>query len=79
MLMQCVPPSPWGSGVGSSDKIALLPAWPKEWDVSFKLHAPKNTTVECRVKEGQIVELVVTPESRRKDVEIHAPFSERTK
>jgi alpha-L-fucosidase 2 len=28
-------------------KIYLLPAWPKEWDVNFKLHASGNTTVEC--------------------------------
>ena len=29
------------------DTIRLLPAWPKDWDVQFKLHAPRNTTVEC--------------------------------
>jgi alpha-L-fucosidase 2 len=51
-------------------KIVLLPAWPKAWNASFKLHAPKNTTVEARVENGEIKDLVVTPESRRKDVEI---------
>ena len=57
MLMQC-----------SGKKIILLPAWPKEWNASFKLHAPENTTVEGRVMNGRISDLIVTPESRRKDV-----------
>lgn len=50
------------------DKIFLLPAWPRDWNVAFKLHAPKNTTVECEFKSGTIVKLQVTPESRRKDL-----------
>ncbi len=49
-------------------KIYLLPAWPKNWDVSFKLHAPLNTTVEGKIKAGKLEQLIVTPESRRKDV-----------
>jgi hypothetical protein len=59
MLMQC-----------EGDKILLLPAWPEDWDVSFKLHAPKNTTIECEVKQGKVVRLIVSPESRRNDVTI---------
>ncbi len=50
------------------EKIYLLPAWPKEWDVNFKLHAPGNTIVECSLEGGKIKRLVVTPESRRKDI-----------
>ncbi|MCP4311460.1 MAG: hypothetical protein GY790_09385 [Bacteroidetes bacterium] len=50
------------------DKIHVLPAWPEEWDVDFKLHAPKNTTVEVSYKDGEIVSLIVSPESRMKDV-----------
>jgi hypothetical protein len=50
------------------DKIVVFPAWPKAWDVDFKLHAPKNTTIEVRLKNGEIVFLKVTPESRKKDV-----------
>jgi hypothetical protein len=49
-------------------KILLLPAWPKDWDADFKLHAPMNTTVEGKIRNGKIENLVVTPESRRKDV-----------
>ncbi|CAM3744957.1 DUF5703 domain-containing protein [Mucilaginibacter galii] len=49
-------------------KIYLLPAWPKAWDVHFKLHAPYQTTVEATVKNGKLVNLQVWPESRRQDV-----------
>ena len=50
------------------DKIFVLPAWPKGWDVAFKLHAPKQTTVEGVYRSGKMEELKVTPESRRKDI-----------
>jgi hypothetical protein len=49
-------------------KIYLLPAWPKDWDVDFKLHAPYQTTVEGCVRSGKITRLMVTPRSRRDDV-----------
>ena len=49
-------------------KIYLLPAWPKDWDCEFKLHAPYNTTVEGVIKAGKLEKLKVTPESRAKDV-----------
>lgn len=52
--------------------IRLLPAWPKDWDVHFKLHAPRNTTVECEYREGKVAKLIVTPESRTKDVVFEA-------
>ncbi len=54
----------------SGDQIVLFPAWPKEWDVDFKLHAPNNTFIECKVKNQQIVHLRVTPEERKSDVTI---------
>ena len=50
------------------EQIRLLPAWPKTWDVSFKLHAPRNTVVECVYRHGRIESLQVSPESRRKDI-----------
>jgi hypothetical protein len=49
-------------------KILLLPAWPRKWDVSFKLHAPGKTTVECELKGGKITHLNVIPAAREKDV-----------
>jgi hypothetical protein len=56
---------------GSS--IVLFPAWPKEWDVEFKLHAPMNTTVEGVYRGGKLQTLQVTPAERRKDVTQLAP------
>jgi len=48
--------------------IRLFPAWPKDWDVHFKLYAPYNTTVEAMLKDGKVALLKVEPETRRKDV-----------
>ncbi len=50
------------------EKIYVLPAWPKEWDVHFKLHAPYNTTAEVVQKNGKVEVVKVVPEARRKDV-----------
>ncbi len=49
-------------------KIYLFPAWPKEWDVHFKLHAPYSTTVEATLHNGKITTLKVEPASREKDI-----------
>jgi alpha-L-fucosidase len=57
MLLQC-----------DGERIRLLPAWPRQWDVSFKLHACLGTTVECEYRKGVIVSLRVTPAARRADV-----------
>jgi hypothetical protein len=46
----------------------LLPAWPKEWDVHFKLHAPYKTTVEGKVRDGKLEMLQVTPVNRLDDI-----------
>jgi hypothetical protein len=50
------------------EHIYLLPAWPKDKDVSFKLHAPHNTTVEAKLIGGKIGYLNVIPASRKKDI-----------
>lgn len=52
----------------NGDELLLFPAWPREWDVHFKLHAPGGTTVEAELKGGKVIRLKVMPESRRKDV-----------
>jgi hypothetical protein len=57
MLLQC-----------EGKKILLFPAWPRDWNVSFKLHAPSNTTVEGELRDGKVVSLKVTPQSRAADV-----------
>ena len=57
-----------------NDEIHLLAAWPVEWDVEFRLYAPEETIVGCKVRNGEIVSLQVTPESRRKDIVIAPQF-----
>ncbi|MFZ2656978.1 MAG: DUF5703 domain-containing protein [Victivallales bacterium] len=49
-------------------KILLLPAWPKNWNVDFKLHAPNQTVIEGIFENGKIVKMKASPESRVKDV-----------
>jgi hypothetical protein len=49
-------------------KIYLFPAWPKAWDVHFKLHAPYQTTVEGTLKDGKLIDLKVLPELRKTDI-----------
>jgi hypothetical protein len=61
MLLQAEPLEDGGA-------IRILPAWPKKWDVSFKLHAPGNTSVACVAKSGRILSLTVDPASRLKDI-----------
>jgi len=54
--------------------IYLCPAWPKDQDVHFKLHAPYNTTVEATVINGKVQSLIVVPEERKKDVIVAESF-----
>ncbi|MCX6229285.1 MAG: DUF5703 domain-containing protein [Bacteroidia bacterium] len=49
-------------------KLFLFPAWPKDWDVDFKLHAPFKTTIEGRLKGGKLTLLNVLPASRKQDI-----------
>jgi hypothetical protein len=51
-------------------RILLFPAWPKDKDVHFKLHAPYHTTVEAELKDGKLVLLKVLPEERAVDVKL---------
>ncbi|WP_294959595.1 DUF5703 domain-containing protein [uncultured Flavobacterium sp.] len=52
----------------SEGKIYLFPAWPKEWNVHFKLHAKQNTTVEAELVGGELKIIKVIPEERKKDI-----------
>lgn len=53
--------------------IYLLPAWPEGWNADFRLHAPLETVVEASVRDGEVVSLRVTPESRAADVVLCRP------
>ena len=57
MLLQC-----------DAGTIHLLPAWPREWTVAFRLHAPGRTVVEGRVEQGRLSDFRITPDARRRDV-----------
>ena len=59
------------------EKIYLLPAWPEDWDVSFKLWANDNTLVECVYRGGKVQSLKVTPATRRVDVLDFSSFENR--
>jgi Domain of unknown function (DUF5703) len=50
------------------EKIYLFPAWPKNWNVHFKLHAAYQTTVEVIFKNGKLEKLDVIPAERKKDI-----------
>lgn len=52
----------------AGNKIYLFPAWPREWDVRFKLHASDNTIVEAELQGGKVVNVKVTPQSRQQDI-----------
>jgi hypothetical protein len=49
-------------------KIFLLPTWPRDWNLNFKLHAPYNTVIEGEYVRGVIKNLKVTPNNRKKDI-----------
>jgi len=49
-------------------KIFLLPAWPKDWNVEFKVHAPYNTTIEGSYQNGKLKQVETKPSLRLKDI-----------
>ena len=57
-----------------NDKIYLLQALPKTWDVKFKLVAPQNTIVEGEVENGIVKRLKSTPAKRGKDFVVNVDF-----
>jgi hypothetical protein len=58
-------------------RLLLFPAWPEDWDVQFKLHAPDNTIVEGELKAGMLIRLDVSPHERTADVELFNPLIEK--
>ena len=44
MLLQCV-----------NNDVLLLPAFPKQWNVAFKLHTDGQSTVKAELRDGKIV------------------------
>jgi hypothetical protein len=54
-------------------KIYLLPAWPAEWDVDFKLHLEGGTVLTGTVKDGKLLTWDCTPAARKADVVVCQP------
>ncbi len=50
------------------EDIQLLPAWPKDWNVKFKLHAPHRTVVEGEWKNGSWTKTRTYPRQRGKNI-----------
>jgi hypothetical protein len=77
MLLQSA--APVQSHTAEGRKIVLFPGWPAAWgNVSFRLHAPLNTTVEATLVGGKLTKLVVDPPSRKQDIVI-APLQSSLK
>jgi hypothetical protein len=62
----------------SGNKVLLLPAWPADWDVDFKLRLSRDTILKGQVKDGKLIAWDIQPESRRKDVTVCEPQTGRT-
>jgi len=57
----------------AAGKILLLPAWPADWDLDFRLHLEKKTVISGKVVGGKLTEWNIEPASRKKDVVIYKP------
>lgn len=49
-------------------RIYVLPAFPADWDVKFRLYAPHRTVVEGEYEGGRLKRLQVWPEERKNDI-----------
>ncbi|MEI6322896.1 MAG: DUF5703 domain-containing protein [bacterium] len=54
-------------------KILLLPAWPSNWDVDFRLHLHHGGVISGKVKEGQLENWEIKPASLKKKVVVCTP------
>lgn len=50
------------------DAIHLFPAWPRDWNVNFRLHAPGSTIIDAALQDGRLVALAVEPKEARNRV-----------
>lgn len=54
----------------NGDDVYLLPAWPKEWNVKFKLHIPGNRQIEAEWKDGKMAAVRKYPAGNDAEVNI---------
>lgn len=55
------------------ERLLVLPSWPPQWDVAFRLHAPGRSVVEVHYAGGKLERLEVEPAARRAGVAL-PPF-----
>ena len=48
------------------DTLCLFPAWPKEWDVRFRLHASGGVIVEAELRDGKVTYRLESPGDQSK-------------
>ena len=52
-------------------RVDCVASWPShKWNVRFKMHAPRNTTIEASCQGGKLEYLTVTPPERKADVTV---------
>jgi alpha-L-fucosidase 2 len=52
----------------AGDKVLLLPAWPGDWDVDFKLRLAHGAVISGTVKDGALVAWDIVPAARKSSV-----------
>jgi hypothetical protein len=57
----------------AGNKILLLPAWPADWDVDFKLHLMHGAVLTGTVNGGRLIAWDIQPASRKPDVAVCRP------
>lgn len=56
-------------------KVLLLPAWPADWDVDFKLHLTGGAVLTGVVKDGKLLRWDLNPSTRKMEVVVCQPQS----
>ena len=52
----------------ANGRIYLFPAWPRQWNVRFRLHASAGTVVEADMYNGQVQHVRTSPKERQADI-----------
>ena len=52
----------------ADNKLYIFPAWPRDCDVHFRLHAARGTTVEAELRGGRVTVIRVLPKERQADI-----------
>lgn len=52
----------------AGNQVYLLPAWPKEWNVKFKLHIPGNRQIEAEWKNGEMKSVKKYPDMKSGEI-----------